>query len=592
MFKDLWQLFVVGHGRLRVALFVAAVTLGTSLLEGINVGLLVPLMQSIESGGDGGAEGNHWISKATAQLFDRFGIPFELGTMIVALAVVVICIAGLKYLRSILVVKLQTRFTVWMRSQYMWNLLHTDISYFHREKIGELNTTLNQQSETAGASLTVINEMATNLTVGLAYLLAAFLIAPGLAGVALATLLMVSLSMQIHIARAKTKGIQLVQREKAYNVAGLETLTGIHVVKSFLLERLRWTDFSTKAEELGEVRYQMAKDRSQMGGIQEIVQFTLIGVIVYVGVSILGFDLAVIGAFLFILWRLTPRISALNTGRQSLAGTGAAIHNVRMAMEATANPKIVSGQKAFVKLNGGIELKDVNFSYDGGVEVLRDTSFTIEKGKMTAIVGPSGEGKTTIVDLIIRNNDPTRGSILVDGIDLRELDLPSWRKTVGVVSQDVYLFNDTVSSNISLGRPGVTTEDIENAAKQTFAHDFIQRMPQGYETQIGDRGWNLSGGQRQRLALARAILMKPEILILDEATSALDSESERLIQEYMNRIQGTCTLIVVAHRLSTIRGADKIVVLQDGKIVEQGDWDTLLEESGVLANYHALQSSI
>ena len=154
------------------------------------------------------------------------------------------------------------------------------------------------------------------------------------------------------------------------------------------------------------------------------------------------------------------------------------------------------------------------------------------------------------------------------------------------------MFNDTIANNIALGRPEVTRESIMEAARQAYADDFIQQLPQGYETQVGDRGWNLSGGQRQRIALARAILKMPEILILDEATSSLDSESEQLIQEYMRKIRGTCTMVVVAHRMSTIQDADKIAVLQDGKIAEEGDWDSLLAGAGVFASYHRIQSGI
>jgi ABC-type multidrug transport system fused ATPase/permease subunit len=193
------------------------------------------------------------------------------------------------------------------------------------------------------------------------------------------------------------------------------------------------------------------------------------------------------------------------------------------------------------------------------------------------------------VDLILRFYDPVQGSIEVDGVDLKDLDLTSWRRSIGVVSQDIYLFNETIAYNIGVGRTDANIEQIVEAAKQAYAHDFIQQLADGYETKIGDRGWNLSGGQRQRIALARAILKRPEILILDEATSSLDSESEQLIQDYMKEIRNSCTMIVVAHRTSTIQDADKIVVLLDGVIAEEGDWDTLSAGSGLLANYHRLQ---
>ena len=589
MYRDFWQLFVKGYGRLRMALLICALTIAVSLLEAFNIGLLIPLLEILESPGQ---EGGHWISQAFANLFDALGLTFKLGTILLALAILVLGTSGLKYLRMILVGKTAIGFVAWMRSRTMGNLLYADMSYFHRERLGILTGMLTTQSSRAGGTFQEITEMVASLGIIGAYLTAAFLIAPALTGVAFATLLIVSLAMQYYISRAKTMGARLVQRENELQAAAVESLSGIRVVKSFLLERLRWMDFSSKTEEVGETSYHLTKNQSQMLILQEAVLFALIGGIVFVGISVLDLGIAVVVALLFILYRLTPRITSLNARRQALAATLPALRSVKMVMDEAAAPKVISGGKPFVKLHTGIELKEVSFSYDGDTKVLQDTDFTIEKGRMTAIVGTSGAGKSTIMDLILRYYDPEQGSVLVDGVDLRELDLTSWRNSIGVVSQDVFLFNDTIANNIALGRPEVTRESIMEAARQAYADDFIQQLPQGYETQVGDRGWNLSGGQRQRIALARAILKMPEILILDEATSSLDSESEQLIQEYMRKIRGTCTMVVVAHRMSTIQDADKIAVLQDGKIAEEGDWDSLLAGAGVFASYHRIQSGI
>ena len=221
--------------------------------------------------------------------------------------------------------------------------------------------------------------------------------------------------------------------------------------------------------------------------------------------------------------------------------------------------------------------------------VLEDASFAVEKGNITALIGVSGAGKSTLVDLVLRFHDPSSGSILVDGVDLRNLTLKSWRSAIGVVNQDIFLFNDTVFNNIAMGFPEATKEQIIEAATDAFADQFIRQLPQGYDTLVGERGWNLSGGQRQRIALARAILRKPQILILDEATSSLDSESEQYIQKYINNIKGISTVLIVAHRMSTIQSADKIVVLENGRITEEGNWDSLLAKDAGLANYLQLQ---
>ena len=587
MYREFWDLFVKQYGGLRGGMAVFVLTTAVSLLEGLNIGLLIPLLETLKPPGE---EGGHWVSRAMAGLFDSLGVPFELWTVVLTLGLFVLVLSGLKYLRMVLVAKMVRGFTVWMRLWVMHDLLHADMSYFHRQTLGRLTDTLTTQVHRAGISLTMITDISASAGVIFAYLVAALVVSPILTGVAVAMVLIVSLAMQFHILRAKAMSIAMVQAEKDLQAAGLENLSGIHVVKAFLLEQLRGKAYADTARQLGDTTYYLEKNRSQIIVLQEIALFGLVGGVVLVGVAWLGLNITLIVTLLFILYRLMPRITGLNAQRQGLLAGLASLKSVQQVAESTARPEIVSGEKPFTRLSRCIELQGVNFSYNETAHVLKDTSFTVEKGEMTAIIGTSGAGKTTLVDLMLRIYDPVKGRILVDGVDLRELDLASWRRSIGVVSQDVFLFNDTIAGNIALERPGANMESIVAAARQAYAHDFIQELPEEYETQVGDRGWNLSGGQRQRIALARAILKKPDILILDEATSSLDSESEQLIHRYMREIRGTCTMVVVAHRMSTIQDADKIVVLQDGKIVEEGNWDSLLAGEGVFANYHKLQS--
>lgn len=238
-----------------------------------------------------------------------------------------------------------------------------------------------------------------------------------------------------------------------------------------------------------------------------------------------------------------------------------------------------------------IEYSHVHFSYreDGNEEVLSDISFTLEKGKTVALVGASGSGKSTIVDLLPRFYDVKEGQILIDRIDIRKLKISDLRSIFGIVNQDITLFNDTVYHNIAFGKEGVTREMVEEAAKTALAHDFIMEMAEGYDTVIGDRGMMLSGGQRQRLSIARAVLQNPQVLILDEATSALDTESEYIVQQSLQRLMEGRTTIVVAHRLSTIRRADEILFVQGGRIIERGNHDELIALGGEYAKFCALQ---
>jgi subfamily B ATP-binding cassette protein MsbA len=236
-----------------------------------------------------------------------------------------------------------------------------------------------------------------------------------------------------------------------------------------------------------------------------------------------------------------------------------------------------------------IRYETVSFAYQPGVPVLHDVSFSVRRGEVVALVGTSGGGKSTTLDLLARFHDPTAGRVTVDGVDLRDATLASVRGQLGVVSQETILFHDTVRANIGYGIDDPDPGLVERAARAAHAHEFVSRMPQGYDTVIGDRGVRLSGGERQRLAIARALLRDPRILLLDEATSALDTESERLVQQALEELMRDRTVLVIAHRLSTVQHADRILVFEGGRIVQQGRHDELLLAEGPYRRLHALQ---
>jgi len=559
-----------------------------AILEGFNVGLLVPLLESLSRVEDDDA---HWVTKAFTQVFELVGLEMRLETILFALAAMVVLVSSLKYLRTLLAAKTDVGFIIWMRNKLMGNYLNSDISYFHRTELGRLTNTLVTQVDHASGSFFSMTEIVSGVGVTLAYLIAALLISPELTAIAIGTMAFVTILMQYFINKARVMGTQVIAAHSDMQAGAVDTLSGVRVVKAFRLEDNRGQDFERRIKDVGSLNFKLDINKGQSAIVQEVTLFAIIGGIVFVAIEMLSLDLAVTIALLFILYRMAPRVNNLNSVRQGLAVSLAALHHVKETIDETGTPEIVSGAELFQRVGTGIELKKVTFSYNDGPYVLQGADLVIEEGKMTALVGTSGAGKSTLIDLVLRFHDPVNGSITIDGTDLRDLDLASWRKSIGVVSQDVFLFNDTIRKNIGLGMGDseVSEEAIILAAKQAYAHDFILGLPGGYDTEVGDRGWNLSGGQRQRVSLARAILKKPKVLILDEATSALDSESEKLIHDYITEIRGQLTILVVAHRMSTIQGADKIAVLEDGKIVEEGDWQSLLAKSGVFANYHRLQ---
>jgi len=245
----------------------------------------------------------------------------------------------------------------------------------------------------------------------------------------------------------------------------------------------------------------------------------------------------------------------------------------------------VKDAKNIDTFNKKIEFKNVSFNYNANDKVLSNISFSIDKGELVALVGESGSGKSTIADLVPRFYDVKKGLVTIDGADIKEINVKSLRKLMGIVTQETILFNDTIEANISYGTPDAEEENVIAAAKTANALDFIHEQPQGFDTVIGDKGVKLSGGQRQRLAIARAVLNNPPILILDEATSSLDTRSEKLVQEALEKLMQKRTVLVIAHRLSTIQRADKIIVIDQGRIVESGKHETLLEKGNV---YHRL----
>ncbi|MGB6015315.1 MAG: ATP-binding cassette domain-containing protein, partial [Nodosilinea sp.] len=278
------------------------------------------------------------------------------------------------------------------------------------------------------------------------------------------------------------------------------------------------------------------------------------------------------------------------TSLQALAGS---IDDVLGFLDPTNKPYIQTGAMSFGGLQDSIHLEAVSFAYPGQHPPALDRfSLTIAAGKTTALVGPSGAGKSTLIHLICRFYDPTAGMIWADGRALPSLSLADWRNHLAIVSQDVHIFNATVAENIAYGRLEATPEEIVAAARQAHADEFIRQMPQGYDTPVGDRGMRLSGGQRQRLALARAIVRNSDLLILDEATNALDSISEQLIQETLDLFSRDRTVIVIAHRLSTIEQADQIVVLDQGRVAEQGTLSTLLSQNGLFRQMYGLQNPV
>jgi ABC-type multidrug transport system fused ATPase/permease subunit len=299
---------------------------------------------------------------------------------------------------------------------------------------------------------------------------------------------------------------------------------------------------------------------------------------------------ATLTVFLFAYYRLSPRISSLQANQSLLLSLVPAVRRVDEYTETATAFREGSGTGLLRKFSDSVELRDVTYSYDPEHPVLLHVSLNVPHGRSTAIVGASGAGKTTIIDLIMGLLLPESGDVLVDGTSLRDVRLEDWRRQIGYVPQDASFFHATVAANIAWGFEGASLDDIVEASRLANADEFIRAFPDGYDTIIGDRGMRMSGGQRQRLGLARAIVRRPSILVLDEATSALDAESEEKVQSAVERLSSTLTVLTVTHRLATVRGCDLIHVFENGTLIESGSWDELLAGGRRFAELVELQT--
>ena len=371
-----------------------------------------------------------------------------------------------------------------------------------------------------------------------------------------------------------------------------ETVSSARVIKSFVREDYEIKRFCN--QNFANFRANM-KNAQLMALLTPVIEFVaaigVTAIIWYGGHGVINGDLTAgsLVAFLVYAVNISNPVKRLTRVVGSIQKALAAAQRVFDVLDMKEEIAEISGAKALPQIEGAVEFKDVSFAYDKGEQVLKDVSFKAEPGEVIAIVGPSGAGKSTIANLLPRFYDTTSGSISIDGNNIAEVKVASLREQVGIVPQETVLFNGSLYDNILYGRLEATREEVEAAAKAANAHNFIMEFPNGYETMLGDRGLNLSGGQRQRIAIARAILKNPRVLVLDEATSALDTESERIVQEALDRLMVGRTSFVIAHRLSTIKNADKILVLQRGRIVEVGTHDELMANNKLYSHLYNIQ---
>ena len=479
-----------------------------------------------------------------------------------------------------------------LRDTVYRHLVQLPLSYFQRTKTGQVVARI--LTDTAQSKALITELVTRSLQSGATVIVSVVALVSlswklTLVSLVLAPLLIGALQPILKKLRKRHRRLSNEYGEMTSIVA--EAVSGIRLVKATGAEpheSLRFTDASG--------RYAKAMTRVSALGVlsqplTEVAGTAIAVLVLWIGARQVLVDRTMNGAdlitFLVIVLRMLQPLKQISQVPATAQASMASAERLFEVLDETTEASADRGTRDVTTLNDGVRFEHVSFTY-GDDPVLTDVTFDAPKGEIVALVGASGAGKSTLVDLVPRFNAPTSGRILLDGVDLQDFRLTSLRKLTGIVSQDTVLFNDTVRANIAFGAPGAYTQaQIESAARAANAHQFITELPQRYDTVLGERGTRLSGGQRQRIALARALLSEPPVLILDEATSALDTESERLVQEAIDRLLAGRTVFVIAHRLSTVEHAQQILVLDRGRIVERGTHDALLARRGA---YHRLYS--
>ena len=479
-----------------------------------------------------------------------------------------------------------------LRKRIFEQLSTQTLGYFSKKSSGELINTLTNEMERIRQIFGGLAFLVTKSLTLAVYSISLFVLSWHLSILSIFLFSFLALGLSILNKYIRERSFEITKANDVFTTRVLEFLDGIRVVHAFCTQQF-------EQQRYFEASANIVKSWRRVYWISLIVKplADSISTLILVGIICVAIvvDLMPISnllTFFFVLFRLVPMIQDVNGVLAFLNTQAGAVENIKDLLKSQNKAYFKNGHLKFSGIQKAIDIEAVNFGYEPNHLVLKDITLTIEKGKMTALVGASGGGKTTLADLLARFHEPTNGRILLDGLDFQKFEINSLRWKMAIVGQKSFIFNTSIRHNIAYGTPLATEEEIIEAARLANALEFIQKLPQGFDTIIGADGMQLSGGQQQRIAIARALVRNPEILILDEPTSALDAITEQVIQELLDKFTIGRTVIVIAHRLSTVAKADKVVVIEQGKIMEQGSYQDLIQQQGKFWQYYQTQNDI
>jgi ATP-binding cassette subfamily C protein len=549
------------------------------MTEGISLLMLVPLLQLVGLDVQQGTLGR--IAEFVSSFFATIGMRPTLIAVLSFYVIIVVIHSLLKRWENSVSLTLQYEFVVRLRQRLYRSIANTNYLFFVRHRSSDFAHALTIEMERVGAATYYILNLLATAFVAIAYVLFALKLSVVTTGLVFLCggALVLLLKGKIKIAHVTGEGLS--EAMEGLYAAVSEHLNGMKIARSYGTEERHAEIFNRLTEQIRHIYTRTVRNQAEVNYWFNIGSVIILSLILYVSIQILFIPTAGVLLLLFLFARVMPKLSSIQQNFQSsinMMPSFSRVIELQKRCEEAAETETQGNER--IDIGNGIKFNKVSFSYNGNSLVIKDLDIAIMPGQTTAIVGPSGAGKTTIADLVMGLIIPNQGRILVDGMELSPERMKAWRGQIGYVPQDTFLFHDTLKNNLLWVKPDAKEEEINQALRFAAAEEFISGLPKGLETIVGDRGVLVSGGERQRLALARALLRKPSLLILDEATSSLDSENEKRIQNAIEKFHGKMTILVISHRLSTIREADVIHVVEGGHLVESGTWDTLIAKNG------------
>jgi ATP-binding cassette, subfamily B, bacterial MsbA len=577
-----------GHFR-KIAILALVFTFLAATFEGVSVGFLLSFLQSLTNPNNSPKTGIPWLDGVIAANATIINPLYAISLLILLSTWTR---SAFNYFASVYTESVQLNLADRLRKRIFEQLQSLQLGYFTDARSGEIMNTMTTEIERFKQGFSGAAFVLTRALVVIVYFICMFLISWQLSLLSVMLFSLLAVGLTTLNARVRESSFEISKANGRFNGVALEFINGIRTVHANGTQEFERKRFYRSSKDLLDASLKVVATWTLVKPIAESVATTALISLIIISFVKFTLPIASLLTFFFVLVRVVPSLQDVNGTLAYLSTLGGSLDNIKELLREDNKTYFKNGNIEFPGLQRSIDIVSVDFGYDSKNLVLHNVTLSIEKGKMTALVGASGAGKTTLVDLIARFYDATEGQIFVDGVNLLQFEINSLRQRMAVVSQHTFIFNTSVWENIAYGTPNATEAAIREAARLANALEFIEQMPQGFATVLGDRGARLSGGQQQRIAIARALLRDPEILILDEATSALDSVSERLIQESIEKLSVGRTVIAIAHRLSTIAKADKVVVMEAGRVVEQGNYQDLLQRRGKLWKYHQMQHEV